>query len=107
MAENDGGVSPTSSLTKHRSGKTAEEAVRFFGMIVGQRSCSVYPGANEGSCRDGDEPNSVAPSRLLDTGYARWWLGFPRIPALCVSASGLSFIRRGAGRGQREFGDTD
>jgi hypothetical protein len=39
MAGKDGGVSPASSLTKHRSGGTGAEAVRFLGVIVGQRSC--------------------------------------------------------------------
>jgi len=39
MAWKDGGVSPASSLTKHRCGGTEAEAVRFLGMMVGQRSC--------------------------------------------------------------------
>ena len=44
----------------------------------------------------GDEPNSAASSRLLDSDCARWRIGLPRVSALPVSASGSPFICRGA-----------
>ncbi|HUV96941.1 MAG TPA: hypothetical protein VMV98_05680, partial [Acidobacteriaceae bacterium] len=40
MAANDGGFSPASSLTKYRLGRAVGGAVRFLGMMVGQRSCA-------------------------------------------------------------------